>query len=396
MNTTAKVILWIAILVIVIVAIWLGVSRQSSGPETIKIGFIGPLTGDVANLGQASKGVVKLAVSQINEAGGINGKNIEIIYEDGKCSAESAVTAANKLINVDKVPVILGALCSSATMGVAPVAEQTETVLFSYCSSNPDITNAGDYIFRNYPSDSFQGTRAAEIAYNELGARKIATLYCLSDYCVGLHDVFEKRFQELGGTIALKDSFEQASSDLRTQLTKVKEQEDLDLIYLVSYTKSAITGLKQIKELGIETQVLGVEAWDDPTVPTEAGNSADGAMYLVPVIPDLSEEVKIAARAETGVEEVSKICTPSAYDAMNIIADIMKQVGTNSVDIKEALYNVSDYQGISGIISIDENGDLKGAEYSLKIFEGGKSIPYESATTTEDTLEPEATTTETE
>ncbi len=323
MNKVGQIILWIVVIVVIVLIIWWATSEKGPSEEgPIKIGVLAPLTGDVAAVGQNLRAGVELAVEEINANGGINGRNLEVIFEDGICNAKDATNAANKLVNIDKVPVIIGGLCSSETLAAAPIAENAETVLLSPCSSSPDITDAGDYIFRDYPSDTFQGKKGAEIAYDELGSRNAAILYCLSDWCVGLDRVFKETFTGLGGSIVAEESFEQKSRDLRTQLTKIKAANP-DLIYFVSYTESAVNGLKQIKELGIEIKILGADAWNDPTIPEEAGNSAEGIMYTMPFSP-LTDKFETDMKAKAG--EVT-ICTPQAYDAVNIIADIMKKVG---------------------------------------------------------------------
>ena len=228
--------------------------------ENIKIGFIGPLSGDVASMGQSAKAAVELAVEEINSNGGVSGRPLEVIYEDGKCEPKDSTSAANKLVNIDGVAVIIGGLCSGETLAAAPIAEIGKTVLLSYCSSNPKITEAGDYIFRDYPSDAFQGKVAAEKIYNELNAKNVAILYCLGDWCVGIKDVFKKRFGELGGSITIEEGYEQDARDLRTQITKIKDSKP-DLIYFLGYTEASIVGLKQLKEMGVEIPKFGGDAW---------------------------------------------------------------------------------------------------------------------------------------
>ena len=347
---------------------------ESKGP--IKIGFLGPLTGDAASLGVSSQKAVELAAKELNDAGGINGRIVEVIYEDGKCNAKDASSAGNKLINLDKVPVIIGGLCSGETMAVAPVAEENKAVLISYCSSNPKITTLGDFLFRDYPSDSFQGAYGAEIAKNKLNANKAAVLYCLSDYCVGIKDVFKKTFEDLGGEIVIEESYEQESRDLRTALTKIKDA-DPDLIYFVGYTEASIVGIKQMKELGIDVPTLGADAWDDSKIWTETGNAGEGVMWTVVDTP-ISDGFK--ARMESiGAKEIT-LCAPQAYDAFNIITGIIKNVGTDGTKIKDELYKVKDYKGVSGTITIDSNGDLATASYVTKIARSGKGeILYREA-----------------
>jgi len=371
-----KIKLWglVVILVIALVALVVYFPKGASA-ETIKIGFIAPLTGDVAAIGQSTKNAVQLAADEINAAGGINGNPVEIIYEDGVCNGKDASNAANKLINVDNVNYIIGGLCSSETLGVAPLAESSQTLLLSMCSSSPDVTNAGDFVFRNYPSDSFQGKFAAEFAYNELGARRVAVLSCLSDYCVGIRDVFSKRFKELGGEIVEDQVFEQTSSDLKTQLTKAKESNP-DLIYIASYTESAINGLKQAKELDINVQILGVEAWADPTIWENTIGFNDGVIFTS---PDLEAQTPTYfkqryAQKYGGGSEIT-LCAPQGYDAVYVLKNAIETVGEDDpIKVKNALYSLEGFEGVTGPISFDSNGDIIGANYVVMVVENGKPV----------------------
>ncbi len=337
--------------------------------EPITIGFIGPLTGDAASIGQMAQQSVGLAVEEVNREGGINGRPLRVIYEDGLCNANAATNAAQKLVNLDKVPIIIGGLCSSETLAAAPIAEG-KTVLLSPCSSNPDITNAGDYVFRAYPSDSFQGKFVAEYAFENFG-HKAAILYCNSDACVGLKDVFNQRFQELGGEVVAVEPFEQTSRDLRTQLLKVKSANP-DVVYMPSYTEATIVGLKQAKELGMNMPFLGADTWDDAKIYEGAGNAAEGIRFVVPkvVLPaDFKEKMVV----KTGKTD-TPVCVPQAYDNVKLIANAMRKVGPDAAKVKAELYKVQDYQGVSGTISFDGNGDLKEATYVVKEVQDGKAV----------------------
>ncbi|MFA6269497.1 MAG: ABC transporter substrate-binding protein, partial [archaeon] len=180
----------IALIVLAIIAIGFNVTQingnfTAGAKETIKIGYLGPLTGDMASIGEGQLKAVLLAVDEINSKGGINGAKIELIAEDGTCDGKAAITAMTKLVEVDNVKYVVGGQCSSETIAAAPLAEKNKVLLLSPLSSNPNITTMGDYIFRNYPSDSYQGKIAAEYVANTMHLKKAAILSCLSDYCVG-------------------------------------------------------------------------------------------------------------------------------------------------------------------------------------------------------------------
>lgn len=337
--------------------------------EPIKIGFIAPLTGDAASIGQNARAGAAIAAREINEAGGVNGRQIEMVYEDGLCDGGPATAAANKLVGADNVTAIIGGLCSSETIAAAGVTEPAKVTTVSPCSSAPAVTDAGDYIFRVYPSDLYQGSFAAEYAYNELGSRKVAVMYSQSDWGKGIADVFISKFGEMGGQIVAKEGFDDKVRDLRTSFSKVKAAQP-DLIYYVSYTEAGILGIRQARELGLDIPMLGGDAWDDPSIWSAVGSNGDGAMYTVVYTP-LSDEFKGKIIEELGGGAVT-LCGPQAYDGMKILAKVMSEVGTDSTDIKNALYDTVHTGGASSDrIAFDENGDLVGADYVVKVVKDG-------------------------
>lgn len=379
MNTTTKVIVGIIVVVLVIwgLASWSGQPAEApsgstpAATEPIKIGFIGPLTGDAANIGQNAKAAVEIAVAEINAAGGANGRPLAVIYEDGQCSGTEAANAANKLINIDKVPVILGGACSGETSSFAGLAEQTQTTVLSYCSSAPAITTAGDYIFRDYPSDTFQGAFAAKYIKETLKKSKVAVLYVKSDWGAGIKDVFVIEFKKLGGVVLVEEGYEQTARDLRTNLTKIKTAKP-ELVYFLGYTEASIPGLKQAAELKLNAPIFGGDTWDDSKIWTEAGAAGEGAMYSV-VSANPSESFKTSMREKIGNDEIA-VCTPTAYDGLKILAQVLAKVGLDSTAIKNELYQTVYRGGISSQeIKFDSNGDLIGANYIVKVVKDGKA-----------------------
>lgn len=338
----------------------------------IKIGWLGPLTGDAATVGVSEKLATELAVKEINEAGGINGRQLNVIYEDGSCDSKTASNAGQKLINVDKVTAIIGGLCSGETLAVAPTAEANKVVMIAYGSTAPKVSDAGDYIFRDVPSDDFQGKYAANFIYNTLGKKKAAVLYAVTDYTEGLAKTFSDEFKKLGGEVALTDTFLQDSRDLRAQMTKVKNS-GADVLYFSSYTEAAVVGFKQAQELGLTMQIVGPESFSDPKTVTAQGT--DGMLYTVPVAKE-SDAFKTKYFAFAGKSDNLPVYASQTYDAVNLLAMIMKKVGTNPEAIKNELYNVKDYEGASGKIGFDQNGDITSAEYQVMKVMSGKASKY--------------------
>jgi len=374
MSKGLKTGIWVVVAILIIIVVYSFSGKDGVTPaegESIKIGFIGPLTGDAANLGQNIKAATALSVEEVNNAGGINGRPLEVIYEDGKCNGKEAANAANKLINVDKVPVIFGGACSGETSSFTGAAEQSKTVTLSYCSSAPSITNAGDYIFRDYPSDLFQGSFAANYIFNTLAKKKVAVIYVKSDWGSGIKDVFINEFKKLGGEVVLDEGYEQTSRDLRTQLTKAKSSNP-DLVYFLGYTEASIPALKQAAELKLGVPMFGGDAWDDSKIFTDSGEASNGIMYSVAYAP-LNESFKAGMKVKVGGDEITA-CSPQAYDGIKILAQVMSKVGVDPEAIKNELYKVNYTGGVSADkISFDQNGDLIGASYIVKVVKDGKS-----------------------
>src|SRR3989344_2574768 len=368
--SVVKTVVWLVVLVLIVVGFILYGSKgeDKAAKETIKIGFIGPLTGDASSLGTVARAAVELAVDEVNAAGGVNGQTFDVTYEDGKCSPADANNAAQKLLNVDKVSAIIGGLCSSETSAFAPQAMQQKIVTITYCSSAPSLDKTGKYFFRTYPVDTFQGKYAAEYAYNTLGAKKVAILYHISDWGTGLKDVFTQRFTELGGQIIATEGTPQEARDYRTQLTKLKAAKD-DYIYAPLYPEGGIVMFNQVKELGIATKFLGGDTYDDPKLQKEVSGKAD-ILYTVSTISP-SEEFKAKLIAKAGGEQVP-ICAPNAYDAVFVLANAIKSVGLDADKLADTI-RTTDYTGESGKITFDQNGNLTNASYIVKRVEKGSA-----------------------
>lgn len=339
----------------------------------IKIGFVGPLTGDVANIGNVVKAATEVAVNEVNANGGINSRKLEVIYEDGFCDSKNANLAGNKLINIDKVPVIIGGICSGESLAVVPTAEINKVVMLSPASTNPKLTTAGDYFFRLIPSDSFQGRFVADYVANKLGKKKVAILYATDrEWSVGIKEEFKKRFVELGGSVVDEEGVADSSRDLRGEITKIKAANP-DLIYFPSHVGLGIVGLKQLKDMGVTVPILGGDVWDDPTMPGKVGPGAEGVRYTVTASAKLPDAFLKSVKVITGNDEMNAYA-PRAYDAVKIFAEIMNRVGVDSEKIKNELYNLKDYKGLADTYSFDQNGDVVNAAYDIKEFKNGKIV----------------------
>jgi branched-chain amino acid transport system substrate-binding protein len=344
-------------LVVALVATVLGFFGCAKKAEEIKIGAILPLTGSQGKYGENAKKGIDLAVKEENSRNGVNGKKIRIIYEDSQSSPRQAVAAARKLIAVDHVPVIIGEMASSLTIAIAPVAEQNHVVLISPSSSNPDITHAGEYIFRNCVSDVHEGSYVVRVARDLLGLKKVAVLYINNDYGEGLKRIFVQEFEKSGHHVVTTQKFEPNATDFRPQLAKIKKSRPEGL-FLVGH-KEMILALRQFKELNLKYQIISTVMFDDPEILEKAGDAAEGTVFTTWRL-DLkrkeAQEFLNSFKSEYGTEP--GIFAPEAYDALKIVASAIESGGYSADGIKNALYEIREYPGATGETSFDENGDV--------------------------------------
>ncbi len=383
MDKTTKIIIAV-IVVVVLVAIGYSIKNKSGNAasnEPIKIGFIGPLTGDAATYGVDEKDATNLAVGEIDNAGGINGRSLEVVYEDGKCDGKDASTAAQKLINIDKVKIILGGLCSGETLSIAPIAEQNNVIVFSAFSSSPDITKAGDYIFRNSPSDLDVAKGYAQFIVNKTGYKNISIISENTDYAGGVRKVFKEEINRLGGKIVSDEVFKQGERDFRTNITRVKSSNP-EAIFI--NPQSGITGglaLKQIKDLGVKTPVFSVFTFGGKDAMEAAGPAVEGLIYFDVVGLTTGKGKTFADKftARFGKIGGNDFDTGARYDSVYIIANALRKCSEGTDCIKNYLYNMDWYDGTIGHYKFDSNGDVVGIEpLTPKVIKNGKSELYSS------------------
>jgi len=373
MSKNVKTIL-AAILIVLVIGFLYWISIQEQGPATgepIKIGWIGPLTGDVAAVGQNARAATEIAVAEVNAVGGVDGRPLEIIYEDGMCDGQEASSAANKLINIDQVQAIIGGQCSGETSAFVTTAMENQVVTITPCSSAPALSGSGEYFFRLYPSDNFQGSYGAQYAYDELGKTKTAILFSQNDWGMGIKEVFEKEYKELGGKIVSIQEISPADKDFKVQLRKIKDS-GAELIYFLAYTEQTIQGVKQAAELGLDLPFLGADAWDDGTIWEALGETGEGVRFLVPYSPK-SDEFKAAMLAKVGDDTIIA-CSPAAYDIVKILTKAMNKLGTDAPAIKDYIHDMKPYVGVANDnIVFDTQGELATVSYSVKEIKDGKA-----------------------
>lgn len=365
MKKTYLIILLLIVLFIGSV-VW---SRQNKTNDTpILFGFIGPLTGDVATLGNDARVAAQLAVDEINAGGGINGHTVALRIEDGGCDGKTASNAVQKLVAVDSVSAIVGGLCSPETLSFAEYANKQHIPVISYCSSAPSITDAGEYIFRIFPSDTYQGVFTARYIREMMKKTRVAVLYSNDEWGSAIQNIFVDEFKKLEGEVVGVESFAKDARDLRTQLTKIKALNP-EALYFLGFTEASVVGMKQIRELGITVPVVGGETWTDQAV-LDAGTLAGGGFLFSEAV--VNEDGAFADRMKA-VGAQATVCAPRVYDAVMIMADAFKKAGGNNEKVLSAL-SATDYtNGASASeIRFDKNGDLENASYRMMQIRDGK------------------------
>ena len=342
-----------------------------------KIGVMYPLTGDAAAYGIPIQKTTKYAVDEINAIGGLNGRKIEVIYEDSKCNPKDGNAAAQKLINVDKVKVIIGGVCSGETLGAAPIANDNKVVVISPSATSPDITTkGGDFVFRLSPSDAFAGVVASNYAFNDLKAKKAAVVSEATDYSQGLRRVFKENFVKLGGEIVADETYNPEDTDFRTQVTKVKAANP-DVVYLVPQTKAkGVLLVKQLNEAGVKHQLLTAEVMIGRDVVKENAADVDGMIGVEQKFDDKAPKaapILAKYKAEAKEEAPFPAFMSAAYDIVYLIADAIEKNGYDGEKIRDYLYNVKDFDGAVGKVSIDQNGDVV-LDFSVKQIKNGELI----------------------
>lgn len=338
-------------------------SGSPSG-ETVKIGVNYELSGGVATYGKASQDGIRLAVKQVNDAGGIDGKKIELVEYDNKSEPAEATTLATKLMTQDGVLAQLGPATSGSFKATIPVATKNKVPVASGSATADDVTvnadgSVNEYAFRACFNDSFQGTAMANFASNKLGAKSAVVIKdTSSDYAKGLAENFDKTFTENGGKIVGEEAFAAKDTEFSGILTRIKGL-DFDVIYLPGYYEEAGLIIKQARELGITAPVLGADGFDSPTLLDLAGAAALNDVYFTNHYSSLDKDPKVTEFIELFKSEYGQ--EPNAfhalgYDLANWTADAIGRAKELTGEaVKDAMAETKEFQGVTGTFSIDEN-----------------------------------------
>lgn len=339
--------------------------------DSIKIGGIFPLSGNVSVYGVECKNGIDLAIEEINAAGGVNGKKFDLISEDDEGNPDKTVNAFQKLTTRDGVKIVIGSLTSGCTKAITSRAQTQKIIQVAPAATSPDITDAGDYIFRACFIDPFQGTVGGKFAAENLGAKNAAILYDIgNDYSVGLTENFERTFASLGGTIISKESYATNDKDFNAQLTKIKNAAP-DVLYLPDYYNVVSLIAKQARAQGINCPLVGADGWDGLTA--NAGDEVLNGFYSNHYAVDSTSPAvqKYVSAFRAKYNKAPNSFAALGYDSVYLLKDaIIKAGSTDTAAVKAALESIEgDY--VTGHLSFDSKHNPVKAAVMLELVKNG-------------------------
>jgi branched-chain amino acid transport system substrate-binding protein len=346
----------------------------------VLIGHYGSLTGSEATFGKSTDNGIRLAVEEINAAGGVSSggakHQVKLVSEDTEGKPEKAGPVVTKLITKDKVSAVLGEVASSVSLAGGPVCQQYGVPMISPSSTNPEVTKKGDMIFRVCFIDPFQGFACAKFAHDDLKATKVAVLFDqAAAYSVGLKDEFDKAFKNMGGTIVSEQAYNKGDSDFNAQLTRIRESSP-EVLFVPGYYTDVANIALQARKLGMKMPLLGGDGWDSEDLAKNAGEAIEGCFYSnhyaadqpTPEIQDFVTKYK--AKYGSTPDGLAAL----GYDAARLLFDSMGRAKSPSgKDLRDAIAATKGFKGVTGVISINETRDAVKPAVIVEM-KGGKPV----------------------
>ncbi|HEV2705955.1 MAG TPA: ABC transporter substrate-binding protein, partial [Pyrinomonadaceae bacterium] len=351
----------------------------TGGPGTtgdrVKIGVFMSLTGSTANFGISSTNGIKMAADEANATGGINGKQIELLVQDDRSDATEAANIVTKFVSQDGVHAILGEVASSRSLAAAPIAQNAKIPMLTPSSTNPQVTRAGDFIFRSCFIDPVQGAAIAQFAARSLNAKRGALMVDRkNDYSTGLEKVISEVFTRLGGQIVVTQSYSEGDQDFNAQITSIKGANP-DVVFVPGYYGDVGLFAKQARDQGLTVPLVGGDGWDSPSLYQIGGAAIEGSYFTNHYSPnDADSRVqKFVNDYKARYGQVPDALAATAYDAALIMFDAIKRA--NSLDgtaIRNALAATKDFPGVTGTVSFNADRDAVKPIVMIKIEPGGR------------------------
>lgn len=340
--------------------------------EPLRVGVYMDLSGHTSSFGESSVKGIRMAAEEINEGGGIGGRRVTLFVEDDTGSPDEAVRAVRRLIE-KKVHAILGEVVSSNSLAGGYVAQVAGVPMVATASTNPRVTQLGDYIFRTCFIDPAQGEALARFAFESLKARRAAVLADInSDYSKGIAETFRATFGGLGGVIAVEQTYAQTDSDFRAQLLAVRRARP-DVILVPGYYGQAGPIARQARRLGLRQPLLGGDGWDAPRLWQLGGAALNGSYmsnHYSTEDPAPANQKFIAdyrKRYGRGPDAIAAL----AYDSLRVLADAAGRAGTaDRASLRDAIARTRNFRGVTGTISLDADRNAIKPVYIFELREG--------------------------
>ena len=349
-----------------------GCGSDSASADTIKIAFAGPLTGDSSQDGTDARDGAALAVDVLNEAGGINGKTVELVEYDDKGDPKEAATVASQICQDSSIVATVGHYNSSCTLAGAPIYEKNGLPIMAVGSSANSVSEAGDYIFRDVNSDDASAYDCANWAVNDMGVKKLAVMYENDDYGLGLAESFVKYAEEFGAEIVSNDAYLIGETkDFTSILTKIG-QTDAEMIFIGGLYNETAMIMKQEQQIGLSIPCIGTDSLFSSGVIDLGGEAVEG-MYCISGFVVETDDADIQEFITKFNDKYGKnpgTFAANGYDAVMLFAEAIKAGDGTRTSIKDNLYNISGYKGIGGEVTFDENGDVHKQYVRLVIKDG--------------------------
>jgi branched-chain amino acid transport system substrate-binding protein len=345
---------------------------SAGNPDEIVVAEFAALTGATASFGQSSHKGTQMAFDEQNAAGGVMGKKLRLVVEDNQSKAGEAATVVRRMFSREKPVALLGEVASSRSLEAAPIAQQNKIPMISPASTNPKVTEVGDYIFRVCFIDPFQGAVLAKFMLGR-GWKKAAILTDVKqDYAVGLTEFFKDYYTKNGGTIVSEQSYSSGDKDFKAQLTSIRSSEP-EAILVAGYYNEAGLIASQARELGLNVPLLGGDGWDSPSLVEVAGEAMEGNYFSNHFsAEDQSPAVQnFLARFKAKYNEEPDAMAALGYDSAMLLFDAIKRAGTtDSEPLRQAIASTKNFPGVTGSISLDEKRNANKPAVMLEIKDG--------------------------
>lgn len=370
------------VLIVVLAILAYGFTNTQTGQminskKIVKIGVLEPLTGVRAEAGKYVSNGLEIALKEINED--VKRKyKLELIYQDTKYDPKEAVSGFQKLTSVDGVKFIIGAHGSSETLALAPLAEQTKTILVTASSQASGISDAGDYIFRTQINVKQEAPFFARYLSPIIGKEPIHIIGINTDYLPSYLDAFKPELEKLGGSVGLVEKFEVKETDFRSALTKISATNPKHIL-IIATPKQSATILKQATEFNLNVTWFGPSPIEGQELFSFGQQIAEGLVYVYPY-DDTNTDTVMKSFTEkyfTAHKQKNEMLSANGYDTLYLLSNCFEKVETNVDDVKDCLYSIKDYRGASGTLTFDSKGDIS-KPFIIKTVRDGKFVKLES------------------